>query len=128
HIGFAEEHAASLLEARSNRAVYLRHVISQRRTPACGAHARRRMGIFQRKGHAMQRPPHRTTSEGFIRSTRPLMCPLGIQGNDAFRAGLCLSICAKCACSTSVAETWPARMAAANCVVLEKTISLMIAP
>src|SRR5439155_2668461 len=46
----------------------------------------------------------------------------------AFRAGLCLSICAKCASSTSVAETWPARMAAANCVVLEKTISIMIAP
>src|SRR6266487_1124955 len=46
----------------------------------------------------------------------------------AFRAGLWVSICAKCASSTSVAETWPARMAAANCVVLEKTISIVIAP
>ena len=46
----------------------------------------------------------------------------------AFKVGLCASICAKCAFSTSVAETWPARMAAANCVVLEKTISIMIAP
>src|SRR4051812_12333160 len=46
----------------------------------------------------------------------------------AFRAGLYVSICARCASSTSVAERWPARMAAANCVVLEKTISFMIAP
>src|SRR2546423_6214578 len=46
----------------------------------------------------------------------------------AFRAALCVSICAKCASSTSVAETWPVRMAAANCVVLEKTMSIVIAP
>src|SRR6266568_9465499 len=46
----------------------------------------------------------------------------------AFRAGLCVAICAKCASSTSVAETWPVRMAAANCVVLEKTMSIVIAP
>src|SRR5947209_7894977 len=46
----------------------------------------------------------------------------------AFRAGLCLSMCVKCASSTSVAETCPARMAVANCIVLEKSISFMIAP
>src|SRR6266851_4539098 len=44
----------------------------------------------------------------------------------AFRVGLCVAICTRCASSTSEAETWPARMAAANCVVLQKTLSIMI--
>src|SRR5437588_6139180 len=46
----------------------------------------------------------------------------------AFRAALCVSIRARCAFSTSAAETSPSRTAAANWVVLEKTVSILIAP
>jgi hypothetical protein len=45
----------------------------------------------------------------------------------ALRTGLCVVICAKWACSTSVAEICLARMAAASCVVLEKILSITIA-
>ncbi len=72
-VRFADEHAARCLEACGHGAIFLGHVVGQRWEPGGGAHARRRMGIFQRKGHAMQRPPHLTASQGFIRFPRPFL-------------------------------------------------------
>ena len=54
--------------------------------PGGGAHARRRMGIFQREGHAMQRPPHFSTSQSVIRFSRPFPGPPGIQGDDGIQS------------------------------------------
>ena len=40
------------------------------------------MSIFERKGHAMQRPPHLTASQCFVRFPRPFPCPLGIYSDN----------------------------------------------
>ena len=86
HVRFADENAARGLEACGHGAICLGHVVGQWWEPGCGAHARRRMGIFQRKGHAMQRPPHLTASQCVIRFPRPFMCLLGIHSDDGIQS------------------------------------------
>jgi hypothetical protein len=43
------------------------------------------MGIFQRKGHAMQRPPHFTAGQRLVRCARPFLCVFGVQGDDGIQ-------------------------------------------
>ena len=56
-VRFADKNAARCLEACRRRAIFLGHVVGQRWEPGGGAHARRGVGIFERKGYTMQRPP-----------------------------------------------------------------------
>ena len=60
------ENATCGLEAGCNRAISVGYMI-QRWESGCGAHTRRRMGIFQRKWYAVQWPPKLSASQGFIR-------------------------------------------------------------
>ena len=86
-VRFAEENAARCLETCGHGAIFVRHMI-QRWEPGGGAHTCRRMGIFQRKGHAVQRPPYLTASQRFIRFPCPFMRLLCIHGDDGVQRGI----------------------------------------
>ncbi len=87
HVGFPHENTARLKAAGRHGAIGGWHVI-QRGEAGGGAHTRRRMGILQGEGHAMERSPHLPGRQRGIGSFRPCLCLFRIQRNDRVQRGI----------------------------------------
>ena len=85
NVRFADENAARRLEPCGNRAILLRYVASERREAGRGAHARGRVRVLQREGHAVERSPVLPTSQGLVRFPCSFRCPIGVKRNDSIQ-------------------------------------------
>jgi len=88
NVRLADENGARSLQPGGNRAILYWYVVGERREPCAGAHARGRVSVLQREGHAVERSPVLPARQGLVRFACAFTCALGVERNDGVQLGI----------------------------------------